>query len=112
MTRKRIAIAGTAIVLGGALAGGGAVAIAGGGEEGLEGPQADRAINAALDHLGGGSANGVELDSEQGATYEVEVTKTDGSVVDVRLDENFGVVAVEGDSDASEDEGQGDGDND
>jgi hypothetical protein len=67
-------------------------------EQQLVGPQADRARAAALRATGGGTANAVERDSENGATYEVEVTKTDGSTVDVRLDESFAVVVIEGDS--------------
>jgi hypothetical protein len=42
---------------------------------------------------------------EDGATYEVEVTKADGSQVDVRLDGSFDVVVVEGDE---EEEGDSD----
>ena len=60
--------------------------------------QADRATAAALDATGGGTANSVERDSENGATWEVEVTKTDGRTVDVRLDENYAVVVIEGDT--------------
>lgn len=40
----------------------------------------------------------METDTENGATYEVEVTKPDGHTVDVRLDENYAVVVIEGDS--------------
>ena len=40
---------------------------------------------------------GSERDTEHGATYEIEVTKADGSQVDVRLDDQFKVVAVEPD---------------
>jgi hypothetical protein len=36
--------------------------------------------------------NQSELDSENGATYEVEVAKADGSQVDVRLNDAFKVV--------------------
>jgi hypothetical protein len=41
--------------------------------------------------------NETEYDPENGATYELEVTKPDGSTVDVRLDAAYKVVAVEGD---------------
>ena len=51
-----------------------------------------------LEITGGGKANSVERDTENGATWEVEVTKPDGKTVDVRLDENFELVVVEGDS--------------
>ena len=35
--------------------------------------------------------------------YEVEVTRADGSQVDVQLDRDFKVVGAEGDNDTSED---------
>jgi hypothetical protein len=44
----------------------------------------------------------VETDNENGATYEVEVTKPDGTTVDVRLDENDKVVVIEGDDDSGD----------
>ena len=66
-------------------------------EGGVTGPQADRAIQAALEATGGGTANAVERDSENGATWEVEVTRPDGVTVDVRLDDRFRLVVVEGD---------------
>jgi uncharacterized membrane protein YkoI len=63
--------------------------------------QADAATQAALRATGGGTANSVETDSENGATYEVEVTKPDGTTVDVRLDEHYQVVVIEGDHEES-----------
>jgi hypothetical protein len=75
------------------------------GESNLTGAQAERAKAAALQITGGGHANAVERDSENGGTYEVEVTKPDGKTVDVRLDGNFKLVVVEGDSE-SNDSGQ------
>ena len=88
-------------------AGGVGVAVAGGeseeAREQVSGPGADRARAAALAHHPG-TANAVERDSEDGATWEVEITGTDGRTVDVRLDENYEVMAVEGDG---EDKGEG-----
>ncbi len=84
-------------VLGG-LAFGGTALATGGGNGSATGPGADQARAAALVHLGGGTANSVERDSENGATWEVEVTKTDGTTVDVRLDASYKVVVVEDDS--------------
>jgi uncharacterized membrane protein YkoI len=72
------------------------------GDKSLTGPPAERAKEAALALTGGGTANAVERDSENGATWEVEVTKKDGSTVDVRLDENFKLVVIEGDSEAGD----------
>ncbi|MDQ3609636.1 MAG: hypothetical protein M3459_12165 [Actinomycetota bacterium] len=65
--------------------------------EQVRGSQADRATAAALETTSGGRANSVERDSENGATWEVEVTKRDGSTVDVRLDDSFKLVVEEGD---------------
>lgn len=64
---------------------------------------------AALDATGGGTANAVERDSENGATWEVEVTKTDGNTVDVRLDESYKVVVIEGDSESGDSDDAGEG---
>lgn len=100
--RKRlvIAAAGTGAVL--SVAAGG-VAIATSGDDGPAShqytpEQAVAATRAALAATGGGTANSVETDHEDGATYEVEVTKPDGHTVDVRLDENYRVVVIDGDS--------------
>ena len=43
------------------------------------------------------AVNETERDGENGATYEVEVAKPDGSQVDVRLDDQFKVVVIEAD---------------
>ena len=79
----------------------GAAVAAGGGEDAKEQvsePGADKARAAALaEHPG--TANAVERDSENGATWEVEITGTDGKTVDVRLDANYKVVTIEGDGD-------------
>jgi hypothetical protein len=72
------------------------------GDTSLTGPPAERAKEAALVLTGGGTANAVERDGEDGATWEVEVTRKDGSTVDVRLDENFQLVVIEGDSEAGD----------
>lgn len=66
----------------------------------VTGAEADRAKRAALDETGGGTANSFERDGENGATYEVEVTKPDGKTVDVRLDDDYEVVVVEGDGES------------
>jgi hypothetical protein len=72
------------------------------GDAGFTGPAADKAKAAALVVTGGGTANAVERDSEQGATYEVEVTRKDGTTVDVLLDESFKPVAIDGDSETND----------
>ena len=99
--RKRAALGAVGLGLTAAVVAGG-VAVAGNGDDGAAShrytrEQADAATRAALAATGGGTANSVERDSENGATYEVEVTRTDGRTVDVRLDENYDVVVIEGD---------------
>lgn len=94
--RKTIA----AVAALGALGLGGAAIVQAGSDDGdraVSGPQADSATAAALRITHGGSANSVERDGENGATWEVEVTKPDGKTVDVRLDAGYGLVIVEGD---------------
>ena len=104
MNRKqRIAAAAGIALAAVAAAGGVAMATGDDGDVTVQGPEADRATEAALAATGGGTANSVERDSENGATWEVEVTREDGTTVDVRLDENYGVVVIEGDSEESGD---------
>ena len=100
-TRSKALGAGALVVAGLAVGG---VAVAQGGDEVEQGSnsvtqqQRDAAEKAALKETGGGTANAVERDAENGATFEVEVTKPDGATVDVRLDENYAVLVVEGNS--------------
>jgi uncharacterized membrane protein YkoI len=99
-TRKRLA----AIVAASVLGVGAAISIAAAsndGDQSVTGPDADRASKAALHYTGGGHVNAVERDSENGATWEVEVKKTDGSQVDVRLDAQFKLVVIESDSESN-----------
>jgi hypothetical protein len=97
LSRKAMIVGGSVLALaaGGA---GTAIATSNDGEGGASGPQADRAQAAALEITHGGHANSVERDSENGATWEVEVQKQDGGTVDVRLDQNYQLVVAETDS--------------
>jgi uncharacterized membrane protein YkoI len=108
MKIRRAAVVTTAVV---AVVGAGATAaVSAAGEDGEVGStdvtsqERQDATAAALDATGGGTANSVERDSENGATYEVEVTKPDGNTVDVRLDESYQVVVIEGDDDSAADD--------
>jgi hypothetical protein len=91
----------------------GGVAIAGGvgdddgSERPIGGGALDRASAAALDHTGGGSVTDTEVGDEE-SYYEVEVTRDDGSQVDVQLDRDFRVVGSEGDHDRGGEEDGGD----
>ncbi len=75
----------------------------------------DRASAAALAAVGEGKVTETEKGDEEGA-YEVEVTKDDGTQVDVHLDENFKVLSQETESgdeaDEHDDAEDGDGDED
>jgi uncharacterized membrane protein YkoI len=103
---KGALITGTVIA---ALAVGG-VAIAGaaggddddGGARAIGGAALDRASAAALDHTGGGRVTETEVGDEE-SYYEVEVTRDDGSQVDVQLDRDFQVVGSEGDGRGEDD---------
>jgi hypothetical protein len=99
LSRKSVIVGGSVLAL--AAGGAGAAVAVGGGHEdegGAHGPGANKAKKAALAIYPGGHANAVERDSEDGATWEVEVRKPDGGTVDVRLDQNYQLVVAETDS--------------
>lgn len=115
-TRAKLAAAGglaLVVVLG---VGAGVVAAQGGDDDDdnepaevpITGEALDRASAAALEHTHGGRVTETEAGDEE-SYYEVEVTRDDGSQVDVQLDRDFQVVGAEGDDDRGEDEGR-DGD--
>lgn len=100
--RTRTLVVAAALALAAGVGGGGIAAATGAGDDGdstVTGQRADAAVRAALEATRGGTANAVERDGENGATWEVEVTEIDGDTVDVRLDENLDLVVIEGDSD-------------
>jgi uncharacterized membrane protein YkoI len=103
--RKHVAVAAAVAALG---AGTGVALATAAGEddagEQVSGPDAAEAKTAALEITRGGTANAVERDDEDGAVWEVEVTRPDGQTVDVRLDADFGRVAVESDSEEVDDD--------
>jgi hypothetical protein len=83
--------------------GGAAIAGATGGKDDgsgqpITGSALDRATSVALNHTGGGRVTGSEVNDEEGA-YEVEVTRADGSQVDVHLDSAFKVIGDKADGD-------------
>jgi uncharacterized membrane protein YkoI len=98
--RRTKIIAGAAVAA--AVAGSAGIAAAAGSDD-SEGPDTpitgdalDRAEEAALAETGGGRVTGTEVGDEE-SYYEVEVTRDDGSQVDVQLDESFAVVGSEAD---------------
>ena len=68
----------------------------------IQGQALERAGAAALAETGGGKVTDTEVGDEEGA-YEVEVTRDDGSQVDIHLDEDFQVLGSESDGDEDED---------
>ncbi len=102
---KRSAIAGVAAL---ALLGGGGVVWANSAAAGVSQDDLDRASRVALDAVGSGKVTETEVDDED-AYYEIEITKPDGSQVDVAVDENFQVVGqeVDGENEA-DDQDEGD----
>ncbi len=110
MDHKRRWIVGGAVAL--AVVGGGAgVAIAGSGDvdEPLTGAGLDDATAAALEHTGGGTVTDTEV-GDDGAAYGVEIRLDDGRVVEVALDERFGVIGQVVDDDGADAQGGSDDD--
>jgi hypothetical protein len=101
MNKKKLLFLGAGVVAALAI-GTGAVLAASGDDEPLQGGTYDRATEAALEHVGGGEVIETEV-GDDGAAYGVEIRKDDGSVVEVNLDENFEVTAVEQDDDGPND---------
>jgi len=93
---KRIAavIAGTTVATVGAVGAASAIASNDDTERPIPAADIQQAEDAALAHTGGGTVTGTEVGDEE-SLYEVEVTRDDGSQVDVQLDEDFDVVGTE-----------------
>jgi uncharacterized membrane protein YkoI len=72
------------------------------------GPGIEKAKGAALHATNGGRVTETEVEDEEGY-YEVEVTKDDGSQVDVHLDKDFNVLSTPADHEGPDDK---DGPND
>lgn len=97
MTATRVVAAGViAAVL--IAAGAGAVTAGGGDDDGADEPITGaaraRAEAAALEHTHGGRVTETEAGDEE-SSYEVEVTRDDGTQIDVQLDADFRVVGDE-----------------
>lgn len=84
------------------------IAVAAGGDDDatdtpITGSDLDKASSAALEHTGEGRVTETETGDEE-SYYEVEVTRDDGSQIDVQLDRGFNVVSSEGDDDGAGDD--------
>ena len=101
-----------AVLVGGAVAlaviGGAGVALATGTPDEIETPitgaSLQKASGAALAHIGQGRVTATEAGDEEGA-YEVEVTRDDGSEVDVHLRRDFTVIRAEVESPGEDGDG-------
>jgi len=77
-------------------------------EQQATGPGIEKAKSVALDQTNGGHVSGTEVGDEEGY-YEVEITRDDGSQVDVHLDRDFNVLSTPDDHERPDDK---DGPND
>jgi hypothetical protein len=107
-TRKKLLIVGgSALAL--AVGGAGVAMATGAGDDGngqpITGSALEKASSVALNETGGGKVSATEIRDEEGY-YEVEVTKPDGSQVDVHLNKDFSVIDSSADGSGG-DEGAG-----
>jgi uncharacterized membrane protein YkoI len=103
MNRKKLvaSVAAAAVVL---AFGVGGVAYATGDDSSQQatGSDIEKAKNAALDYTDGGRVTGTEIGDEEGY-YEVEITRDDGSRVDVHLDRDLDVLGKLADHEGPDD---------
>ena len=99
--RTKLGIGGAAAVV--AIGAGsflGIAAATGGDDQPLQGDAKDRAVAAALASTGGGTVTETET-GDDGAAYDVEVRKADGSQAEVQLDADFHVIGSAVDDDGA-----------
>jgi hypothetical protein len=60
----------------------------------LRGTELERATDAALSHVGDGTVVETEV-GDDGASFEAEIRRADGTEVEVELDDNFQVIGTE-----------------
>ncbi|ROR92663.1 PepSY domain-containing protein [Nocardioides aurantiacus] len=94
LRRKRVLVPAVAVV---ALGVGGTVWAGTASADQVGGGERDRVSAAALRTVGEGRVTSVETSDDRGEAYEVEVTRADGTEVDVVLDDELGVVGREDD---------------
>jgi hypothetical protein len=106
MNRKFALIVALILALGALSAGIATAAGIGGGDDGeqpITGAALQQARAAALAETGGGRVTDTEVGDEE-SYYEVEVTRSDGSQVDVQLDRSFNVVGASADEEKANDQ--------
>jgi hypothetical protein len=63
-------------------------------EELLTGDTAAKVRRAALDKVGGGTVERVETDADHGSPYEAHIRRSDGTELEVLVNKDFSVTAV------------------
>lgn len=96
-TRSAVIVGAAAAVA--VTAGIGVAAGSGDDDRPLTGETYDRAVAAAREHTGGGEVTETEV-GDDGAAFEVEIRRDDGSQVEVQLDRDFTVLGSEPDDDS------------
>jgi hypothetical protein len=103
MRRRLIGIGATLVAAAALAIGGTAWATAGDeADESVTGPGAERARAAALAEVGGGRTVEVERESESGSAWQVEIVQPDGPMLEVLLDDDYRVIAVETESEGDD----------
>jgi hypothetical protein len=104
MRKRTIAVVVAGLLALGAIGAGVAVATGGddGNEAAISGPALQRASEAALSVTGGGKVTDTEVGDEE-SYYEVEVTRPDGSQVDVQLNRDFSPAGQSADQESPDD---------
>ncbi|HEX6331818.1 MAG TPA: hypothetical protein VF129_11115 [Actinomycetota bacterium] len=100
---RKLAVGAVAATAALALGTGVGIAASSGDDEPLRGSARDRAVEAALEHVGGGTVVETEV-GDDGAAYSVEIRLDGVRVVEVNLDAAFNVIGDEPD-DGEESEG-------
>jgi uncharacterized membrane protein YkoI len=98
--KKMIIVAAAALML---LVGAGVAYASGSGGDTsgqATGPNLDKAKSVALEQVNG-QVTGSEVGDEEGA-YQIEVTKADGTKVDVNIDKNFNVINAQADNEGQD----------
>jgi len=64
-------------------------------EQALSGEVAQKVRDAALAKIDGGTVERVETDADHGSPYEAHVRRSDGTELEVLVNEDFSVTAVD-----------------
>ncbi|MEY2474363.1 MAG: hypothetical protein QOK28_3692 [Actinomycetota bacterium] len=104
-TRTKVIVVSALAVAAAAGSAGAVVAATGDTDTPITGEARQRAETAALAQVGSGRVTGTEAGDEEGY-YQVEVTKDDGTQVDVNLDKQFRVIKTKVDHESTQDTGR------